>query len=92
MSCKTKMMEADISEHNAVKLKYQGEKSTSNLFHPSLFELMTAIKKIHYNYKCYQVTKGLVCYSLSEVWSHTHTQNERMNRFWFYIGSILHTL
>lgn len=45
MSCKTQMMEGDISEHNAVKLKYQGEKSTSNLFHPSLCELMTAIKK-----------------------------------------------
>lgn len=75
MGCKTKMMEVDISEHNAVKLKHR-QKSTSNLFHPSLCELMTAIKKIHYNYKCYQVTKGLLCYSVLQLYSHTHKIKE----------------
>lgn len=38
-------MEGDISEHNAIKLKYHTKKGTSNFFLQSLCELMTGIKK-----------------------------------------------
>lgn len=60
----TRMMEDDISEHNVIKLKYHRKKKTVQAIFPlSACELMTAIKKIHYYYKCYRVTEGR-CYTV----------------------------
>lgn len=54
------MMEGDISEHNAIKLKYHRKRYKQ--FLPPISEPVNdGHKKIHYNYKCYQVSEGCLC-------------------------------
>lgn len=54
-------MEGDISEHNAIKLKYHRKKRYKQFFSPISERVNDGHKKIHYNYKCYRVGEGGLC-------------------------------